>query len=157
MLLLESTTQVNTLAIMTEFMDEIWLVDDDEIFRTCAKIVLKEEGFVGPIQDFQDARNTLTYLAQAMKGNIARPSIILLDINMPHMNSWQFLDKYKSFPEGFRRGIKVFILTSSIDPRDMQRSLNFKEVSGYLPKPLTESEVNLIRDHSSQPLEIDFN
>lgn len=141
---------------MREFLDEIWLVDDDDIFRTCAKIVLKEEGFVGPIKEFQSARNTITYLTQAQNEYLEKPSVILLDINMPEMNAWQFLDRYKEFTEEFRRQINIFILTSSIDPRDMQRSLNFKEVMGYLAKPLTEAEVELIKDHCSRPLSVNI-
>ncbi len=141
---------------MKEYLDEVWLVDDDAIFRTCAKIILKEEGLAGPIRDFQDAKNTLTYLAQAMNGHINAPEIILLDINMPQMNAWHFLDQYKTLPEEFRKDIRVFILTSSIDPRDMQRSLNFKEVKGYLPKPLTESEINLIKEQCSRQVDLDI-
>ncbi len=141
---------------MKEYMDEIWLVDDDAIFRTCAKIILKEEGFAGRLRDFQDARNTLTYLSQAMGGHIEAPDIILLDINMPQMTAWQFLDQYKDLPEAFRKEIRVFILTSSIDPRDMQRSLNFKEVKGYLPKPLTEKEISQIKEQCSRQVDLDM-
>jgi len=65
------------------------------------------------------------------------PEIIVLDLNMPYMDGWEFLNEFEKFPEMVQKKCKIFILTSSINPIDIEKSKSYKVVQGFISKPLT--------------------
>ncbi len=71
--------------------------------------------------------------------------MILLDLNMPQMDGWEFLDAFGTLPLA-QEEVRVFILTSSIQPTDIEKSTQYKEVKGYFSKPL--GKVNVRRMQS---------
>ena len=62
--------------------------------------------------------------------------MIFLDINMPIMNGWEFLDEYKNLRTQFTKPVVVYVVSSSIDDNDMRKSREYKEVSDYIVKPV---------------------
>jgi CheY-like chemotaxis protein len=81
---------------------------------------------------------------QSLKGIIDQnlPSFILLDLNMPIMDGWEFLDNVQNIED--LKNIPIFIFTSSINPVDKERSLSYANVRGYISKPLTMSVLDNI-------------
>ena len=69
------------------------------------------------------------------------PTVLLLDINMPGMNGWEFLEKYDNIDSAIKSRITVFLLSFSIDHRDKQMAANNKYVKGFLTKPFKKSIV----------------
>ncbi|MCF8253218.1 MAG: response regulator [Bacteroidia bacterium] len=115
-----------------EIQKKVLLIDDDPINNYVNKRLITRLFSVVEIVEFLDAVSALEYLKENT------PEIIFLDINMPEMDGWQFLENYRTYTNR----TKVVILTSSIDPSDRLRSEQFDFVEGFFVKPLNISNTN---------------
>ncbi len=111
----------------------VLLIDDSEPDRIYTGIVLGRSGEPFAVRDFESAAEALTVLAAAPQP----PAIILLDINMPGMNGFAFLEAYERLPEAHRRNTVVVMLSSSPLEADRQRAMAHAVVKDYVVKPLT--------------------
>jgi CheY-like chemotaxis protein len=114
----------------------IFLVDDDPINNLINKRLLGKVDISKNILEFQDGEEALTEIERLTEDE---GILILLDINMPVMNGWEFLDKYLTFFP--LRNDRIVILSSSIDFLDRQKAKEFKVVSDFLEKPLTLDKI----------------
>ncbi len=113
----------------------IVLIDDDAINNLLNRQFLT---FVLPgsnVTTFQDPSLVLRYLAE---GKIVRPDLILLDINMPEMDGWEFLYHLRDV----NPNIEVMLLSSSLHWEDMERARGEEQVKCYIHKPLTEDKIS---------------
>lgn len=122
---------------------KILCVDDDSItLMLCKKVIAKAE-FSSEIDTCSNGEEALKYFENLKKEKelnttIVEPQIIFLDLNMPIMNGWEFLDIfsksqfYSTFSE-----IKVIVLSSTIDPRDIEKAKQYPMVLNFLSKPIT--------------------
>jgi CheY-like chemotaxis protein len=110
------------------------LIDDDDIFNYLSKRILLKSNAANSIIDFTNAKSALDFI----RSTDSEIDIILLDINMPIMNGFDFLD---SFIQLANKQISVYMLTSSIDDADMIKSLKYPCVKGYFSKPLTTDTI----------------
>lgn len=110
----------------------ILLVDDDPIFLTLAEMAIKKEGREIEIFKAFNGEEAIHFLAKEPVDTI------FLDLNMPIMNGWEFLDEYAT--KGSQKQ-KIFILTSSIDPSDKKRAEENPLVSSMLEKPLDQAKI----------------
>ncbi len=113
----------------------IVLIDDDAINNLLNRQFLT---FVLPgsnITTFQEGALVLRYLAE---GKIVRPDLILLDINMPEMDGWEFLYHLRDI----NPNIEVMLLSSSLHWDDMERARTEAQVKCYIQKPLTEDKIS---------------
>lgn len=115
----------------------IILVDDDPINNLINKRLIAKTGVSEFVEEFLEAEKALARLRTL---NLEQKTLILLDINMPIMNGWDFLNIYrKEFPD---RKDKIVMLSSSIDFQDRKKSLLYSCVKGFLEKPLTPEKFN---------------
>lgn len=113
-------------------------IDDEPVDQMIYKRVLKRSGVVDTVVDFQLAEEALAYFRQQ---DHARPDIIFLDIHMPRMNGFEFLDAaIEEFGDDFAECI-VIMLTTSLDPADRERASRYPMVLNYFSKPLTVENV----------------
>lgn len=119
----------------------IFLVDDDQIFRTATTVLLQRELQEIQISEFKNGMEVYDKLMELEKKPEALPDIILLDINMPLMNGWEFLEELKGCSPELYRSIDIHILTSSIAPEDLNLSLTYDFIKGYITKPFTIEDV----------------
>ncbi|NSL87500.1 response regulator [Chitinophaga solisilvae] len=115
----------------------IFIVDDDPIHQQIARIMIERQGISANIRVFSDAQDVLDHIRQHADNAEALPDLILLDLNMPIMDGWEFLDAYSDFHTELPKQIRIFVLTSSIDEKDKERVRNYSVVNGYLTKPLS--------------------
>lgn len=117
--------------------DSIFLVDDDPINNLINKRLLGKVEIAKNIYEFLEGSEALTLLEKTPSD---QEVLIFLDINMPVMNGWEFLDAYlEKFQE---RKDKIVILSSSIDFQDRQKSMEYEVVLGFLEKPLTMDKIH---------------
>ncbi len=116
--------------------DVIFLVDDDPINNLINRRILDKIGIGEFIEEFLSAQEALEKIKQLPKKDSL---LIFLDINMPVLNGWEFLEKYSAlFPE---RKDRIVILSSSIDYQDRQKAFEYPIVSGFLEKPLSLEKI----------------
>ena len=122
----------------------IVLIDDDYSTNHYHEILLKHADVAQNIIKFEYAKDALLYLTSKENGEYPQPEIIFLDINMPQMNGWKFLEEYKKLDEKQTAKIVVTMLTSSLNQDDKERALAIKEVSEFISKPLKCEMINEI-------------
>lgn len=115
----------------------ICLIDDDPVNTLiCSSLLHKlQPGY--EVEVFQDASSALRRLAASPTW----PELILLDLNMPDLDGWDFLDGLEALSRPDHQLPPVFILTSSIRNSDRERAASIPAVCGYLPKPLTPQQI----------------
>ena len=119
----------------------ILLIDDDQVQHFITKATFKKLGEGFKLRCFLSAVDALEYLKELKDENL--PSHILLDINMPEMNGWEFLDVYSKF----EKTSPVIIVSSSIDIQDINKSKQYSVVIDFISKPLEVSKLsNLLTD-----------
>lgn len=122
----------------------VWLIDDDELSSSIAAGVIKYNGFSDAIRSFFTAKEALSALEEAVeRGNF--PDFIFLDLNMPILDGWGFLETYRQFPEEVKKQCYLYILTSSIDEQDIKRSKLYEEVRDFISKPITKRDLEIIK------------
>lgn len=127
--------------------NRVVVIDDDFVFRTCFEILLKSEDFSQDILQFENGQEALEAIQQWASDGERFPDLVFLDINMPMMDGWQFLDEIQKLPSEIRNELPIFVLSSSIDPRDLSRSGEYEEVMGYIAKPLTRENLLYVSQH----------
>lgn len=117
------------------------IVDDDEISLMLSEMMFDEVSLLKKPKKFLDGSYALEYLKQdyCQENTYA----IILDINMPLMNGWEFLENIKSFVSS--NNTYVFMLSSSSDQADIEKSKDFKLVKGYFTKPLQKEHLEQIQ------------
>jgi len=118
----------------------ILLIDDDEPTNFLNRLTLEQAGCARQIQVAQSGHEALEYLRNAA----LRPDLIFLDINMPAMDGWEFLERYRGLPSSRKADIVLIMLTTSLNPDDEKRTLAIPEVSGFEHKPLSQEQLHVL-------------
>ncbi|MCD6013192.1 MAG: response regulator containing a CheY-like receiver domain and an DNA-binding domain [Flavipsychrobacter sp.] len=127
------------------FFQEFIIIDDDAINnKICRKIIEKTYPDI-EISDFIDPQEGFNYVVTnyAQKGG-NKKAILLLDITMPVMDAWDFLELFDKLDANTKSRVKIHILSSSVNKDDMSRAQSNKNVEYYLIKPLTKESIRLI-------------
>ncbi|MBI3511788.1 MAG: response regulator [Bacteroidetes bacterium] len=118
------------------------LVDDNDIDNFINERMIQGCNFAETVYVNTGTKSAIEFLANLSANKELRqehlPQLIFLDINMPILDGYQFLDEFRSLDEKARKGIKVAMLTSSIDPKDLAKAKDYPEICAFLHKPLTE-------------------
>tara|TARA_B100000508_G_C11444908_1_gene270841 strand:+ start:1118 stop:1519 length:402 start_codon:yes stop_codon:yes gene_type:complete len=126
-------------------LEEILLVDDSEGTNDLNTLLLTEMGVVNKISTALNGKLALDYLtAKDDEGNYPNPDLILLDINMPVMDGYQFLDAYKNLDEEMKADKIIVMLTTSINEIDIEKAKAYGYAKGYHFKPLDEDKMQKI-------------
>lgn len=120
---------------MKKKLNCILLVDDDPDDNFFNQIIINEMDIVDHIDT---ASNGLEALAYLKRENQILPELIFLDINMPRMNGWEFLNEYKHLSPSQKAKVLILILSTTANPDDIKRAKEIKEVSGFASKPVSK-------------------
>jgi CheY-like chemotaxis protein len=125
-------------------MLKILIIDDDDIVLMIQRKLLQRCGVNKEILSFKRSREALDYLIEE-EGE--QHFLILLDINMPGMNGWQFLGKLGELE--VQHNIQVVMVTSSIDSYDREAALKYEYVIGFIEKPITAENCEKLKTYPS--------
>jgi len=117
------------------------VIDDDEATNFFNQMIVEKSGCTDHIMVVQSGEAALDYLANT---DLPTPSLIFLDINMPAMNGWEFLDKYRNLSKEQKAGIVVVMLTTSLFPEDILKAKAMPEISSFENKPLTAEKLDKV-------------
>jgi two-component system chemotaxis response regulator CheY len=118
-------------------MSKVFIIDDDPIHQRIAQIMIAKHELFDGYTSYTEAERALEYLKSNGKNSEALPDVILLDLNMPVIDGWDFLEAFEKFQSELSKTIRVFIVTSSVDEKDKLRSQTFSFVKGFISKPLS--------------------
>ena len=122
----------------------ILLIDDDEPINFLHKMVIEKSRCAEKVVVKMNGIDALEYLRSEVDGQHPQPDLIFLDINMPAMNGWEFLEEYKTLSENMLAKLVVVMLTTSLNPDDHDKAKAFGQIKGFHNKPLNEASLNKI-------------
>jgi len=127
----------------------ILLVDDDEPTNFLNRMTVEEVDCAQHVKVIPSAREALDYLQcsgrpSPLSRDCPKPEIIFLDINMPAMDGWEFLEKYEAFPVDHKSSVIVIMLTTSFNPEDELKARQIPSVKEFRNKPLTHEALEEI-------------
>lgn len=131
-------------------LDQILCIDDDPItLMLCKKVIIKAS-FSNEIITSQNGEEALRYFNTLKYTNIEselkKPQLIFLDLNMPVMGGWEFLDQFNSEAFSEFKNIKIVVLSSTIDPEDLEKSKTYPMVIDFLSKPITLAMLEYLKN-----------
>lgn len=119
----------------------VLLVDDDEATNFIHKTWFRIKGIAQEVITVNNGQKAIDYISrQSGVQRLTQPEVILLDINMPVMDGWEFLAAFRELPDAFKRSY-IYMLTSSPNPQDEQRALRIPEVTGFMRKPISKEMI----------------
>ena len=122
----------------------IWVIDDDAIYQIIVNKIIQRSEMFSAVSSFKNGRIAIDALQETLDKDTALPDIILLDINMPIMDGWEFMEEMALMKSKFNKQITVYIVSSSISIEDKNRSKTYADILGYLSKPVTINDLVLI-------------
>jgi two-component SAPR family response regulator len=129
---------------MIEGPIQVLLVDDDEItnFLSCEILSHHRPGI--HIKAISSAEEALSLLQKLSEDELTLPGIILVDINMPWMNGWDFLERFENMKLKGSEKVRIYIYTSSVYYKDFDKSKTFDCVAGIFSKPMTDEMLQIL-------------
>lgn len=125
----------------------ICIIDDDPVYQIIIRKVIEKAAILSKVISFQNGNEALISLENRLVSNMEIPDIILLDIEMPLLDGWGFMEQLRPIRAQYTKAIAIYIVSSSIAPEDKEKAKSYCEVLGYLSKPLSsEALLTIIND-----------
>lgn len=121
-------------------MKKVYLIDDDDIYVFLTKKTILKVMQDVDVEVFSDGLQAITHLKNIQHQPELLPDVIFLDLNMPVMDGWEFLEEYQEIYPSFTRRNELYIVSSSISPHEMERSKSIPVVSEFIIKPLVKEK-----------------
>lgn len=129
---------------MNNSKPQVLLIDDDQVYLFAATKTIEATGLAGNVEVCTNGLDALEYLKKIIGTSAKLPDVIFIDINMPVMDGWEFLEEYKTLSKDIASPIKIYILSSSVDKNDIMRSKEFNSVIDYVVKPVYKEKFSEI-------------
>lgn len=128
--------------------ENILLVDDDPITLMLCKKVFSRTSFSNTVITAQNGEEAISFFKKLNKNTESEnlPELIFLDLNMPVMGGWEFLDEFSNKRYERFHQIKIVVLSSTIDPEDLAKTKDYPMIIDFLPKPITLNMLNNLND-----------
>jgi CheY-like chemotaxis protein len=122
-------------------MTKIFLIDDDPVFVFLLSKIISSTGEDTQSSHFNDGQQAIDHLQTISDNPDLLPDVIFLDLSMPVMDGWEFLDEYTLLATHLKKKIDLYIVSSSISPDDFQRSKSYSDVHDFLIKPVDAGKI----------------
>lgn len=122
------------------------IIDDDSMYVNLVKRIIEAKNLCQNLMVFQNGKDALDYFEVILTSldKKAIPEIIFLDLNMPVMDGWEFLDNFTKIENKLGKTITLYIVSSSINPVDIEKAKGIQMVKDYLIKPVTIEDLEAI-------------
>ncbi len=125
-------------------LKSILLVDDDVSTNFLHELIIKNAGCTEHFHFALNGQEALDYLHKQYDSKATLPEILFLDINMPVMNGWEFLEEFALLPNEIKQTVAVVMLTTSVNPDDEDKATALPFVKAFRNKPVSESLIQEI-------------
>ena len=122
---------------MSKKIPNLWIIDDDPMSSFYIKRLAELGELANIITIYNKAQGAIEYLLHHKQSPNQLPDIILLDIYMPDVDGWQFLQEFIPIKHSLSKEVNIYIISSSNHPRDISRAESIPEVKGFFLKPVT--------------------
>ncbi len=134
---------------MKRKLNSVLLIDDDEPTTFLSSLFIQEADCAEKIEIADSGQNALDYLkgvgnCSSNGKEFACPDLIFLDINMPAMDGWEFLEKYKELESSHKGKVIIIMLTTSLNPEDRIKASKIPEISGFENKPISPELIDRV-------------
>lgn len=120
---------------------KVCIVDDDSVYQYTMTVTLEQLSKVEKILLFSDGEEALDYLIENIDCQDNLPNVIFLDIDMPIMDGFQFMEEYVKIKPKVGKKITIYMVSSSIDDRDISKAKAISEISDYIIKPIKSNHL----------------
>ncbi|MFM6983589.1 MAG: response regulator [Chitinophagaceae bacterium] len=120
---------------------KICIIDDDKILIFLTRKLINSHDSTIEISEYGDGHEAVEFFKSNLQTETHYPDVIFLDISMPVMDGWEFLEEYGKIPQEIRKNIQLYMFSSSISAHDMERATSNPNVNDYLTKPLTKEKL----------------
>ena len=125
----------------------IYIIDDDEIFIKITTRLLQLGGICDNFLVFKNGQEALDYIKPRLISSEPLADMILLDINMPVMDGWEFLDTLQTIPNSEK--LNINLISSSIDPLDIRKAESYDLIKNFLTKPISIDKLKTLETNNS--------
>ncbi|WP_209402056.1 response regulator [Pseudozobellia sp. WGM2] len=122
----------------------VCIVDDDDIYQFTMTLTLESFKDIDKIIVFNDGAEALDFMLSNLNNEEELPDVIFLDIDMPIMDGFQFMEEYVKIKPKVGKKIIIYMVSSSVDPSDIRRAKNISAISDYIVKPIEEGQLKSI-------------
>lgn len=129
---------------MPKKIESAYIVDDDSVYVYGLQKLIALKNYCHNILVFSNGLDALNHLKAVLLREEGLPDVILLDINMPVMDGWQFMEEFAKIDPGNGQKITVYMISTSIEERDMLRAEKISDISGYIIKPTRIADLEKI-------------
>ncbi len=136
-----------TFPTMAARVANLWIIDNDPMVSFYIKRLTELGALADIITIYDSPRGAVDYLLLHKSSTEHLPDIILLDIYMPEMDGWEFIQEFQKIRAQLSKNVEIHIITSSNHPKDITRAKTFVEVKSYLQKPVTLEALQDVVSH----------
>jgi len=131
---------------MPQNIELVCIIDDDAIYVNLVSKIIELKKLSKEILVFNNGKEAFDFFEERTTNNMMQeiPELILLDLNMPIMDGWEFLQEFTKLRPKIARPIELYVVSSSINPTDMERARAIQEVSDYIVKPIQLNDFDKI-------------
>lgn len=126
----------------------VCIIEDNPASVFWIRELMEEVDFTNKILVYNDGKSAIDQLTDIVIDKTQAPDLIFLDLNMPVMDGWEFLEEFIKITPS--KKILIYILTSSVDPEDTIKAKKYEAISGYIVKPITEDDLKKILKNNEE-------
>lgn len=122
----------------------VMIIDDSEMDNFLNKMILETMHYSEKIITYTNPVHALNYFKEQVNASqdmVRIPQVVFLDINMPIMSGFDFLEQFKQLPDNVKTGVKFYVISSSEDPEDLEKIKGYDNILKYLYKPLNKEDI----------------
>ncbi|MBU2914281.1 response regulator [Reichenbachiella agariperforans] len=120
---------------------KVAVIDDDQVFQLIIKKQIEMKNFECEILSFFNGQEAYDFFKENVDQSDVLPDLVMLDVNMPVKNGWDFLQDYQTLPSEMRSKIKLYMVTSSVIQSDIDKANDNENIISFVSKPITNEKL----------------